>query len=56
MLKDYTKYAMWAFVGANVGSLFGNVIQQMVIYFLGDEAAGYYANFLSLFLIGNVVI
>jgi hypothetical protein len=28
----------------------------MVIYFLGAEAAGYYANFLSLFLIGNVVI
>lgn len=27
----------------------------MVIYFLGAEAAGYYANFLSLFLIGNLL-
>ena len=27
----------------------------MVIYFLGAEAAGYYANFLSLFLIGNML-
>jgi len=28
----------------------------MVIYFLGAEAAGYYANFLSLFYIGNILI
>jgi hypothetical protein len=27
----------------------------MVIYFLGAEASGYYANFLSLFLIGNML-
>ena len=56
MLKDYSRYALWAFIWANVGNLFGQIIQQMVIYFLGAEAAGYYANFLSLFLIGNVVI
>lgn len=28
----------------------------MVAYYLGAEAAGYYANFLSLFLIGNIVV
>ena len=55
MLKDYSRYALWAFIWANVGNLFGQIIQQMVIYFLGAEAAGYYANFLSLFLIGNLL-
>ncbi|MBF0981701.1 oligosaccharide flippase family protein, partial [Candidatus Gracilibacteria bacterium] len=55
MLKEYSRYALWAFIGANVGNLFGQIIQQMVIYFLGAEAAGYYANFLSLFLIGNML-
>ena len=55
MLRDYSHYALWAFIWANVGNLFGQIIQQMVIYFLGAEAAGYYANFLSLFLIGNML-
>ena len=55
MLKEYSRYALWAFIWANVGNLFGQIIQQMVIYFLGAEAAGYYANFLSLFLIGNLL-
>ncbi len=55
MLRDYSRYALWAFIWANVGNLFGQIIQQMVIYFLGAEAAGYYANFLSLFLIGNML-
>lgn len=56
MLKKYTRYALWAFIGANVGNVFGQIIQQMVIYFLGAEAAGYYSNFLSLFYIGNIII
>lgn len=56
MLTKYRNYALWAFVGANIGNLFGQIIQQMVIYFLGAEAAGYYSNFLSLFFIGNVLI
>ncbi len=56
MLKEYRKYALWAFIGANVGNVFGQIIQQMVIYCLGAEAAGYYANFLSLFYIGNILI
>ena len=56
MLKKYRNYALWAFLGANIGNIFGQIIQQMVIYFLGAEAAGYYTNFLSLFYIGNMVI
>ena len=48
-LKIYTKYAIRSFVGINVGSLFAQIIQQMVVYFLGAEEAGYYANFQSLF-------
>lgn len=51
MLKEYRKYALWAFLGANMGNIFGQLIQQIVIFFLGAEAAGYYANFLSLFSI-----
>lgn len=55
-LKEYRNYALWAFIGANIGNVFWQIIQQMVIYFLGAEAAGYYANFLSLFYIGNILI
>lgn len=56
ILKEYRNYALWAFIGANVGNVFGQIIQQMVVYFLGAEEAGYYANFLSLFYIGNMII
>lgn len=56
ILKEYRNYALWAFLGANIGNVFGQIIQQMVVYFLGAEAAGYYANFLSLFYIGNVLL
>lgn len=56
ILKEYRNYALWAFIGANVGNVFGQIIQQMVVYFLGAEEAGYYANFLSLFYIGNILI
>ena len=56
MLKRYRNYALWAFIGANIGNVFWQIIQQMVIYFLGAENAWYYANFLSLFYIGNILI
>lgn len=56
MLKTYRNYALWAFVGTNISNVFWQIIQQMVIYFLGAEAAGYYANFLSLFYLGNILI
>ncbi len=56
MLKQYATYALWAFIGANIGNVFGQIIQQMVIFFLGAEKAGYYANFLSLFYMGTILI
>lgn len=56
MLKKYRNYALWAFIGANIGNVFAQIIQQMVIFFLGAEAAGYYTNFLSLFYIGSTLI
>lgn len=56
MLKEYSSYALWAFIGVNVANLFGQIIQQMVVFFLGPEDAWYYANFSSLFLIGNTII
>ncbi len=56
MLKEYAIYALWAFIGANVGNVFGQIIQQMAIFFLGAEKAGYYANFLSLFYMGTILI
>lgn len=39
MLKEYSNYALWAFIGVNVANLFGQIIQQMVIFFLGPEDA-----------------
>ena len=56
MLKEYGSYALWAFIGVNVANFFGQIIQQMVIFFLGPESAWYYANFLSLYAIGNILI
>ena len=56
MLKKYSKYALWSFIWAWVGSLFWQIIQQMVLYFLGAENAWYYSNFLSLFYIWTTLI
>ena len=39
MLKEYGMYALWAFIGVNVANLFGQIIQQMVVFFLGPEDA-----------------
>lgn len=55
-LNIYVKYALWAFIGSSIGSLFGQIIQQMVLYFLWAENAWYYSNFLSLFSIGGTLV
>ena len=55
-LNKYVKYALWAFVGSSIGTLFGQIIQQMVLYFLGAENAWYYSNFLCIFGIWSVLI
>ena len=56
MLKEYRKYALWSFIWLNISSVFWQIIQQLVLYFLGDESAGYFANFQSLFNMGFVII
>ena len=54
--KDYIKYALWCFIWLEIWVVFGNLIQQFVIIFLGAEPAWYYTNFTSLFGIVNVVV
>lgn len=56
MIKEYLHYAFWVFLGLNVGQLFGQIIQQLIIVLLWPEPAGYYSNFLSLFGITNIVV
>ncbi|MFZ2150435.1 MAG: oligosaccharide flippase family protein [Candidatus Absconditicoccaceae bacterium] len=56
LLKKQLKYAGRVFLGANVGLLFWQVNQQMVMYMLGSEQAGYITNFWSLFAMFNYVI
>jgi len=56
MLKEYINYALWCFIGINVWTLFGQIIQQLIIVVLWPEQAGYYTNFLSLFNISTILI
>lgn len=56
VLKKYVKYALWAFIWSSIGTLFWQIIQQMVLYFLWAENAWYYSNFLSLFNIWTTLI
>ena len=56
VLNKYINYALWAFIWSSIGTLFGQIIQQMVLYFLWAENAWYYSNFLSLFNIGTTLI
>ena len=43
-------------MGANVGSLLGQIDQQMVVNFLGAKEAGYYSILLSLFAAYSIII
>jgi O-antigen/teichoic acid export membrane protein len=45
LLKTQFHYAFRVFLWANIGVLFSQVDQQIVINFLGDKQAWYYANF-----------
>ncbi len=56
VLNRYVKYALWAFIWSSIGTIFWQIIQQMVLYFLWAENAWYYSNFLSLFQIGWTLI
>ena len=55
-LKKYTKYALWALIWNSIWNLFGQIILQMVLYFLWPTDAWYYSNFLSLFFIGITLL
>jgi O-antigen/teichoic acid export membrane protein len=56
VLKEYTKYAMWAFAGISIRNLFDQIILQMVVYILWVESAWYYSNFLGLFAIWVTIL
>ncbi len=56
VLNKYVKYAIRSFLWSSVWTLFWEIIQQMVLYFLWAENAWYYSNFLALFNIGNTLI
>ena len=56
VLNRYVKYALWSFMWSSVATLFWQIIQQMVLYFLGAENAWYYSNFLALFNIWTILI
>lgn len=55
-LKEYKSYALWSFLGLNIGVAFGQLTQLLVIYFLGAEQAWFFSNFLSLSNISIVLI
>lgn len=56
MIKEYVKYALRCFLWMNVWALFWQIIQQLVIVILWAEAAWYYTNFISLFIIPGTII
>ena len=56
VLKEYVKYAVWAFVGISARNFFDQIILQMVVYMLWVESAWYYSNFLSLFAIWVTIL
>jgi len=56
LVKKQLKYARRVFLGTNAGILFGQISQQIAIYFLWPEAAGYYANYYALFMTYGVIV
>ena len=56
VLSKYVKYALWSFMWSSIMTLFWQIIQQMVLYFLWAENAWYYSNFLALFNIWITLI
>ena len=56
LIKKQFKYALRVFLWANVGTLFGQIDQQMIINILGPKSAGYYSNFYSLLVMFSLII
>ncbi len=55
LIGKQIKYASWIFLGANVGSLFSQVDQQIVVHFLWLKAAWYYSNYWSLITMYSLI-
>lgn len=54
--KEIFKYAIVVLLWAQAGTILSQVDMQMIIYFLGSKAAGYYSNYLSIITIPFLVI
>lgn len=47
-VKVWLRYAVWVFIGANVGTLFGQIDQLIIVGLWGTEQAGFYSAYQSL--------
>jgi O-antigen/teichoic acid export membrane protein len=56
LLKTQFHYAFWVFLWANIGILFNQVDQQMVVNFLWTKQAWYYANFWWIMAIFGMIV
>lgn len=56
MLKDYLKYSLRIFIWINAWTILGQIDQQMIMYYLWAEKAGFYSNFLSLSSLYSLLI
>jgi len=54
--KQIFKYALWVIVASQWWILLWNIDQQMIIYFLWPEQAGYYTNYSSLLMIYSIFL
>lgn len=56
LIRKQLKYARRVFLGTNAGILFTQISQQITIYFLWPEAAGYYANYYAVFMTYGIIV
>ena len=54
--KQLFSYSIWVIVWSQAGILLWQIDQQMIIYFLGPQQAGYYTNYLSLLSIYSLIL
>lgn len=54
--KTFLLYAFPTFLTANIGLLFSQIDAQLVTFLLGNEAQGYYSNYLSVLSIPFLII
>jgi len=54
--KQIFSYSIWVIIGSQAWILLSQIDQQMIIYFLGPEQAGYYTAYLSLLTIYSIIL